>query len=86
DFYLEFWLDDTHLNGRLSCNRSLDRKYQIEERNHIFQQQTWGGYTRHNQIFQLEYDLEDNLLSERLIVENHAIMMYPPFLNEKNRS
>ena len=86
NFYLEFWLDETHLNGRISCSRELDRKYQIEERNHIFQQQTWGGYTRHNQIFQLEFDLDDNLLSERLIVENHAIMMYPPFLNEKNRS
>lgn len=86
DYYLEFWLDETHLNGRLSCSRFLDRKFEIEERNHIFQQQNWGGYTRHNQIFQLEYDLEENLLSERLIVENHAIMMYPPFLNEKNRS
>ena len=85
NFYLEFWLDETHLNGRISCSREFDRKYQIEERNHIFQQQTWGGYTRHNQIFQLEFDLDDNLLSERLIVENHAIMMYPPFLNEKNR-
>lgn len=86
DFYLEFWLDETHLHGRLSSNRIPDKTFQIEERSHIFQQQTWGGYTRHNQIFQLEYDLEGNLLSERLIVENHAIMMYPPFLNEKNRS
>lgn len=83
EFYLEFWLDDTHLNGKLSCSVPLERRYSIQERNHIFQQQSWGGYTRHNQIFQLEHDLEGEMISERLIVENHAIMMYPPFLNEK---
>lgn len=83
DFYLEFWLDETHLNGRLSSGRPLNSTYTIEERNHLFQQQSWGGYTRHNQIFQLEFDHQKNKVSERLIVENHAIMMYPPFLNEK---
>lgn len=82
-FYLEFWLDETHLNGRLSSEKPLDHTYSIEERNHLFQQQSWGGYTRHNQIFQLEHDKDGNQTTERLIVENHAIMMYPPFLNEK---
>lgn len=86
DYYLQFWLDETHLNGRLSSSKPLERQYSIEERNHIFQHQSWGGYTRHNQIFQLKHDLEGNKLDERLLVENHAVMMYAPLLNEKNRS
>lgn len=78
-FAIELWLDETHLNGKLLTNNSLAATYKIEERNHIIQQQTWGGYSRHNQIYQLKY-INDSPVDERLLVENHAIMMYSPLL------
>ncbi len=42
-----------------------------------------GGYSRHNQIIQIE-EL-DGIENEKLLVENHAIMMYNPFLEEKKK-
>lgn len=78
-FQLILWLDDTHLNGTLLSAKSLDTTYRIEERNHIMKQQIWGGYSRHNQIFQIASH-SDGSESERLLVENHALMMYNPFL------
>ena len=37
----------------------------------------WGGYTRHNRLV---YDLEGRLLCEEPLAENHAVMMYFPYL------
>lgn len=78
-YQVELWLDDTHLNGRLLADQMPESQYVIEERNHIIKQQYWGGYTRHNQIVQVQTEV-DGSQSERLLVENHAIMMYNPFL------
>ena len=44
--------------------------------------QGWGGYGRHNELYQLKYDLEGNLLAEKLLVKNSAVMMYEPFIEE----
>jgi len=80
-FQISLWLDKTHLNGELVSKEKVEAKYRIEERNHLMKQQYWGGYSRHNQIIQIE-EL-DGIKNEKLLVENHAIMMYNPFLEEK---
>lgn len=56
--------------------------YEIEERNHEMRGEYWGGYTRHNELWQKRFDLAHCLLDERLVVENSAIMMYAPFLEQ----
>jgi vancomycin resistance protein VanW len=84
-FQLELWLDDTHLNGRLVCDCSLKESYQLEERHHRFEQQIWGGYTRHNQLFKITKDAT-GFCHEELFVENHALMMYTPFLADRSAS
>lgn len=80
-FQLNLWLDNTHLNGELLSMKKVEEVYKVEERNHIMKQQFWGGYSRHNQIFKIEKNGES--VNEKLLVENHAIMMYNPFLKEK---
>lgn len=40
------------------------------------------GYSRHNQIWQHITDDKGNK-SKKLLVENHALMMYNPFLENK---
>ena len=77
-FQLKLWLDKTHLIGQLLSADTINKKYRIEERNHIMKQQYWGGYSRHNQIIQIVE--ENEIQTEKLLVENHAIMMYSPFL------
>ncbi len=81
-FQIKLWMDKTHLHGALLCNQELKETYEVVERNHIIQQEYWGGYSRHNQIVQLvRIDEEEQ---ENLLVENHAIMMYNPFLTERD--
>lgn len=79
DFCIKLWLDKTHLNGELLGLKIPDKTYELEERNHVMKQQSWGGYSRHNQIFKIE-TLPDGSSTELLLVENHAVMMYNPFL------
>ena len=80
-FQLKLWLDDTHLNGELLSKEKIDKEYSVEERNHLIQTQFWGGYSRHNQIYQIEKTQDS--INEKLLVENHAIMMYNPFIEQK---
>ena len=81
-FTIKLWLDKTHLNGELLSRDKIENEYSIEERNHIMKQQIWGGYSRHNQIYQL-VKKNNKIIQEKLIVENHAIMMYTPFIENK---
>ena len=80
-FQINLWLDKTHLNGELVSKEKNEAIYKIEERNHLIKQQFWGGYSRHNKIVQIK-EL-NGVETEKLLVENHAIMMYNPFLEEK---
>jgi vancomycin resistance protein VanW len=80
-FQLKLWLDETHLHGQLNSKEKIERKYSIEERNHLIKQQLWGGYSRHNQIVKICEDITGEK-SETLLVENHALMMYTPFLSD----
>lgn len=80
-FQLKLWLDDTYLNGELLSKEKIGKEYSVEERNHVIQTQFWGGYSRHNQIFQIEKTQDS--ITEKLLVENHAIMMYNPFIEQK---
>ena len=79
-FYLELWMDDTYLWGRLSTEGRHTCSYHVEERDHRVVQQMWGGYTRHNRIVRIT-TYPDGTTSEQLLVENHAIMMYSPILS-----
>lgn len=79
DFQLKLWMDAEYLYGELISSEPLKKKYHVEERNHKMEQQMWGGYSRHNQIVRIETDADQNQ-QESLLVENHAILMYNPFL------
>jgi len=83
-FQIKLWIDKTHLNGTLMSKEKINKEYIIEERNHIMKQQFWGGYSRHNQIVQIEES--KGVKNEKLLVENHAILMYNPFLEANNNN
>ena len=52
----------------------------IEERDHEMRGEYWGGFSRHNKLYRIVTDIEGELIREEFIVENHALMMYSPFL------
>jgi vancomycin resistance protein VanW len=82
-FQIKLWLDEKYLHGELISKEKITSEFSIEERNHLMKQQFWGGYSRHNQIVKIEKS-EDGEEIESLLAENHAIMMYNPFLENKN--
>lgn len=79
-FQINLWLDETHLNGTICSEQELENTYEVIERNHLFKQQWWGGYTRHNEIWRLITNHMSGEQEEELVTENHAIMMYNPLL------
>ena len=81
-FQINLWLDNTYLNGEITCDSDLQTKYEIYETDHLFQQQMWGGYTRHNKIWRRITNLATDQTTEELVTENNAIMMYSPLLDQ----
>jgi vancomycin resistance protein VanW len=82
-YQISLWLDNEYLNGEITCNADLKTSYEIYETDHQFQNQWWGGYTRHNRIWKKVTNLMDNSSTEELVTENHAVMMYNPMLEKK---
>lgn len=74
-----------NLEGAWRCDAPPRRRYEIVERNHEMRSEYWGGYSRHNELYQRCYALDGTLLAERKVIENHALMMYSPFLEEGSR-
>lgn len=72
----------THLEGEWRCSEPQTDRYEIEERNHEMRGEFWGGFSRHNDLYQLHYSGSGALLEEKHIVHNSAVMMYSPFLEE----
>ncbi len=83
DFQINVWLDDSHLRGSLCSDAPCKNRYELLEKNHLIRGESWGGYTRHNQIYRKIYDKNNRLLQEEPLIENHAVMMYQPFLEQK---
>ena len=64
---------------RTACRPQL--KYRIYEKEHCITHEFWGGYIRHNKIFRETYSIDGTKLMDEYITENHAVMMYQPFLS-----
>lgn len=79
-YQFNFYIDDTHLKGVLSSNEKPCFMYEVTEKNHHITHEYWGGYLRHNEIYRSIYNLNDDLVGDEKICENHALMMYAPLL------
>lgn len=79
-YQLVIQVGSEYLEGEWRVTSPPEYQYRVVERNHEMRGEYWGGYTRHNEIYQQQYDLNGNLLQDVLVVKNSAIMMYEPFL------
>lgn len=71
-----------YLIGEWRCSAAPECRYEIVERGHEMRAEYWGGYTRHNVLWQQRFDADGVLLDEKPVVRNDAIMMYSPYLEE----
>lgn len=82
-YRLNIYLEDDYLVGKWETNKKSVYTYEVYEKEHKITHEYWGGYVRHNLIFRKKYDLFGNLIDDEYITENHALMMYQPFLGER---
>lgn len=82
-YQLVIHVGEKYLEGEWRVTKAPEYRYEIVERNHRMRSEYWGGYSRHNELFQQKYDREGVLLEEKSIIKNSAIMMYSPFLEYK---
>jgi vancomycin resistance protein VanW len=81
-YQLVIYLTDTHLVGEWRAEFPSTRTYEVYEKEHWITHEFWGGYVRHNTIYRKEYNMDNELIDDEFITENHAIMMYEPLLTE----
>ncbi len=86
DFQLTLKVGETHLEGLWTTSRLVSFRYEIIEKNHIMKGEYWGGFSRHNELYRKTYTLDGAYLGEEYITENHALMMYSPFLQNSGNT
>lgn len=85
DYQLLLSVGDAFLEGEWRVSAEPTYQYEVVEKNHEMNREYWGGFSRHNELYQQKLDLQGHLIAESLLVKNDAIMMYSPFLSEKAR-
>lgn len=82
-YQLRVSVGEEYLHGEWRVSKEPEFFFQVQEKNHKMVGEYWGGYSRHNELYQQRFNLEGGLLEEKLLISNSAIMMYSPFLEEK---
>jgi vancomycin resistance protein VanW len=85
NFQLSIKIEDDYLVGKLLCEREPLHTYQVYEKEHYFKHELWGAYTRHNLIHRHVLNREGLIIDDEFVVENHAIMMYVPFVESTSQ-
>lgn len=86
DYQIRLYVREKYLEGEWRSLQQPMYRYKIVEKNHFFRGEYWGGFSRHNELYRQRFDFDDNLIDEEYITENHALMMYSPFLSDDNNS
>lgn len=84
-FVLNVKVGETDLEGCWWGSKKQKYRYNVVEKNHQMKMEFWGGYSRHNELYREIIDEKGNIVTEEYITENHALMMYSPFLEEKKK-
>lgn len=79
-YQLNVVVGEKNLEGEWRVSSPPRYHYEIVEKNHEFHSEFWGGYSRNNELYKQQYNLDGELLDESLVVKNSAIMMYPPLV------
>lgn len=78
DYQLFLNVGEEYLEGEWRSSKEPVYRYEIIERDHEMRAEFWGGYTRRNKLYQQIFDLEGNMLEEKLLLSNTAIMIIRP--------
>ena len=76
-------LTATHLVGEWRADRAPTRTYQVYEAAHEIATDLPGRFVRRNILRRKVFDPAGAEIDDEFVVENHALMMYPPFLSNR---
>ena len=76
-------LTATHLVGEWRADRAPTRNYQVYEAAHEIATDLPGRFVRRNILRRKVFDPAGAEIDDEFVVENHALMMYPPFLSNR---
>lgn len=79
-YQLNIRIEGDHLVGEIRTDIEPYQTYRVYEQEHNITHEYWGGYVRHNLIRREIFDLDNQLISDEYVCENHALMMYEPLL------
>ncbi len=79
-FQLCLEVTDKYLKGKWCVHNEPLYTYEVYEKEHKLQLEYWGGYSRHNILFRKKFNKSNELIVDEYVTENHALMMYSPFL------
>ncbi|HNQ05779.1 MAG TPA: VanW family protein [Tetrasphaera sp.] len=79
-YRLSLSVGQTHLVGAWSSDRAPTQAYRIYEAMHVITNEAPAIYMRRNIIRRKVLNLEGVEIGDELVTENHAQMMYEPFL------
>jgi vancomycin resistance protein VanW len=79
-YRLSVALTSTDLAGGWSCAEPFRGSFEVYERVHLITHEGAGRYVRHNQLWRREYTGAGRLVADLPVAENHALLMYAPFL------
>jgi vancomycin resistance protein VanW len=80
DYQLIVYLADESLIGEWRSSELSINKYEVYEKEQSITPGLFGGYIRNNLIHRKVYD-NMGFIKDEYITENHAYMMYNPYLN-----
>lgn len=81
-YQINIGIEDEFLVGEIRSDTRSYLKYKVYEKEHKITHEYWGAYVRHNLIRREVFDINNNLVDDEYVCENHALMMYEPLLNE----
>ncbi len=81
-YQLILYLTENDLVGEWRSAIKENHHYEVYEDKHWFSHEYWGGYVRHNILRRRVFSNTDELIDDQYITENHAIMMYHPYLSD----
>ena len=79
-YQLILFLTDKYLVGEWRSTEPCNYSYEIYEKEHSMTPGFFGHYIRNNVIYRKVYNLHNELIKDEYICENHAFMMYQPYL------
>ncbi|GAB2603733.1 VanW family protein [Pseudactinotalea suaedae] len=80
DFRLAVEVVDGELRGSWSSGTAPTQRYRVYEAAHRITNDGPGVHSRHNVLRRRVFDLDGVEIADELVAENHALMMYEPFL------